>query len=107
VCNIPTYSTDAVAHTATTYLMNFSINLLEQQRMLQNGDRSNFTVRDVMLDCCLAFSLLTDMLPSWTGPLYTSSPGAQWQDAGFGRWQWQNRQQGRRDCLGLGHAHCH
>jgi hypothetical protein len=30
--------------------MNFSINLLEQQRMLQNGDRSNFTVRDVMLD---------------------------------------------------------
>jgi glycerate dehydrogenase len=50
VCNIPTYSTDAVAHTAITYLMNFSINLLEQQRMLQNGDRSNFTVRDVMLD---------------------------------------------------------
>jgi glycerate dehydrogenase len=43
VCNIPTYSTEAVAHTAITYIMNFSLNMLEQQRMLQNGDRSNFT----------------------------------------------------------------
>ncbi|KAG7351688.1 oxidoreductase [Nitzschia inconspicua] len=43
VCNIPTYSTEAVAHTAITYIMNFAINLLEQQRMLHNNDRSNFT----------------------------------------------------------------
>lgn len=42
VCNIPTYSTDAVAQTAITYVMNFAMNLLEQQRMLHNGDRSNF-----------------------------------------------------------------
>jgi glycerate dehydrogenase len=45
VCNIPTYSTEAVAHTAITYIMNFAINMFEQQRMLQNNDRSNFTVR--------------------------------------------------------------
>jgi glycerate dehydrogenase len=43
VCNIPTYSTEAVAHMAITYLMNFSVSLLEQQRMIQAGDRSNFT----------------------------------------------------------------
>ena len=43
VCNIPTYSTDAVAQTAITYVMNFAMNLLEQQAMLQRGDRSNFT----------------------------------------------------------------
>ena len=43
VCNVPTYSTDAVAHMAITYLMNLSISMFEQQRMLQNGDRSNFT----------------------------------------------------------------
>eukprot|EP00533_Pseudo-nitzschia_delicatissima_P008679 CAMPEP_0116080452 /NCGR_PEP_ID=MMETSP0327-20121206/1684_1 /TAXON_ID=44447 /ORGANISM="Pseudo-nitzschia delicatissima, Strain B596" /LENGTH=346 /DNA_ID=CAMNT_0003571147 /DNA_START=98 /DNA_END=1138 /DNA_ORIENTATION=- len=42
VCNIPTYSTDAVAQTAITYVMNFAMNLFEQQRMLQNNDRSNF-----------------------------------------------------------------
>jgi len=43
VCNIPTYSTDAVAQTAITYVMNFAMNLFEQQAMLQRGDRSNFT----------------------------------------------------------------
>lgn len=43
VCNVPTYSTDAVAHMAVTYAMNFSVSMLEQQRMLQQGDRSNFT----------------------------------------------------------------
>jgi glycerate dehydrogenase len=43
VCNIPTYSTEAVAHMAITYLMNFSVSMLDQQRMLQAGDRSNFT----------------------------------------------------------------
>jgi glycerate dehydrogenase len=43
VCNIPTYSTDAVAHMAITYIMNLSIRMFEQQAMLQRGDRSNFT----------------------------------------------------------------
>lgn len=43
VCNIPTYSTDAVAQTAITYIMNFAMNLFEQQAMLQRIDRSNFT----------------------------------------------------------------
>ena len=43
VCNIPTYSTDAVAHMAITYIMNLSIGMFEQQAMLQRGDRSNFT----------------------------------------------------------------
>lgn len=32
VCNIPTYSTEAVAHMAVTYVMNFSVSLLEQVR---------------------------------------------------------------------------
>jgi glycerate dehydrogenase len=43
VCNIPTYSTDAVAHMAITYIMNLSIRMFEQQAMLERGDRSNFT----------------------------------------------------------------
>jgi glycerate dehydrogenase len=43
VCNVPTYSTDAVAHMAITYLMNFAVSMFDQQRMLQNNDRSNFT----------------------------------------------------------------
>ena len=43
VCNVPTYSTEAVAHMAVTYLMNFSVSMFEQQRMLHEGDRSNFT----------------------------------------------------------------
>jgi glycerate dehydrogenase len=43
VCNVPAYSTDAVAHMAITYLMNLSIHMFEQQAMLKEGDRSNFT----------------------------------------------------------------
>lgn len=43
VCNVPTYITEAVAHMAITYLMNFSVSMFDQQRMLQDGDRSNFT----------------------------------------------------------------
>lgn len=44
VCNTPTYSTDAVAHMAITYLMNFSVSMFEQQHMLRcQQDRSNFT----------------------------------------------------------------
>ena len=43
VCNIPTYSTDAVAHMAITYLLNFSSSMIQQQHMLRcNDDRSNF-----------------------------------------------------------------
>lgn len=43
VCNIPTYSTHAVAHMAITYLMNFSVSMFEQQKMLWEGNRANFT----------------------------------------------------------------
>jgi glycerate dehydrogenase len=43
VCNIPTYSTDAVAHMAICYLMNLSVSMFDQQRMLLQNDRSNFT----------------------------------------------------------------
>ena len=43
VCNTPTYSTDAVAHMAITYLMNFSVSMFQQQAMLTAGDRRNFT----------------------------------------------------------------
>lgn len=44
VCNTPTYSTDAVAHMAVTYLMNFSVSMFQQQHMLRcKQDRSNFT----------------------------------------------------------------
>jgi len=43
VCNCPTYSTDAVAHLAITYLMNFSCSMFDQQRMLWEKNRDNFT----------------------------------------------------------------
>jgi glycerate dehydrogenase len=43
VCNIPTYSTEAVAHMAINYIMNFSVSMFDQQRMLLQNDRSNFT----------------------------------------------------------------
>ena len=46
VCNIPTYSTEAVAHTVITYILNFSMNMFEQQRMVwqkPQPDYSNFT----------------------------------------------------------------
>jgi glycerate dehydrogenase len=43
VSNVPTYSTEAVAHMAVTYMMNLSVSMFDQQRMLQDGDRSNFT----------------------------------------------------------------
>lgn len=43
VCNVPTYSTEAVAHMAVTYLMNFSVSMFQQQRMLWENDRANFT----------------------------------------------------------------
>ena len=43
VCNCPTYSTDAVAHMAITYLMNFSVSMFDQQKMLWENNRANFT----------------------------------------------------------------
>lgn len=43
VCNLPTYSTEAVAHMAVTYIMNFSVSMFRQQEMLRQGDRRNFT----------------------------------------------------------------
>lgn len=44
VCNTPTYSTDAVAHMAVTYLLNFSVSMFEQQNMLRcDKNRANFT----------------------------------------------------------------
>lgn len=43
VCNVPTYSTDAVAQMAITYLMNLSISMFDQQRMLYEDNRANFT----------------------------------------------------------------
>jgi len=43
VCNVPTYSTEAVAHMAITYIMNLSVSMFDQQRMLCENDRSNFT----------------------------------------------------------------
>lgn len=42
VCNVPTYSTDAVAHLVVTHVLNFSASIVHQQRMLARGDRSNF-----------------------------------------------------------------
>lgn len=43
VCNVPTYSTDSVAHLAITYMMNFSCSMVAQQRMLFHDNRDNFT----------------------------------------------------------------
>lgn len=43
VCNCPTYSTEAVAHMAITYLMNFSVSMFQQQQMLLEDNRANFT----------------------------------------------------------------
>ena len=43
VCNVPTYSTESVAHLAITYMMNFSCSMFGQQRLLEkSNDRINF-----------------------------------------------------------------
>lgn len=42
VCNVPSYSTEAVAHLVLTAILNFSSSLHLQLRMLATGDRSNF-----------------------------------------------------------------
>ncbi len=43
VCNIPSYSSGAVAQLVITYLLNFSSSLLQQQRMLLEKNYDNFT----------------------------------------------------------------
>ncbi|MDF2557960.1 MAG: Phosphoglycerate dehydrogenase [Bacillales bacterium] len=43
VCNVPSYSTDAVAHMAITLILNLSASLIQQQNMLQRGNFDNFT----------------------------------------------------------------
>eukprot|EP00667_Euglena_gracilis_P010700 EG_transcript_10887 len=42
VCNVPAYSSDAVAHLVITYILALSCSLLEQQRLLWQGDYSQF-----------------------------------------------------------------
>ena len=44
VVNIPSYSTESVAHMVITYIMNFSAAMFQQARMLHDGDQRNFTV---------------------------------------------------------------
>ncbi len=43
VCNVPTYSTEAVAHMAITFILNLSSSLIMQQNMLQRKNFDNFT----------------------------------------------------------------
>lgn len=43
VCNIPGYSTGAVAQLAITMMLNLASSMAAQQRMIQQGDYSNFT----------------------------------------------------------------
>jgi glycerate dehydrogenase len=43
VCNVPTYSTEAVAHLAITFILNLSSSLIQQQIMLQRKNFDNFT----------------------------------------------------------------
>jgi glycerate dehydrogenase len=42
VCNVPSYSTDAVAQLAITFMLNLSASLVQQQTMLRRGDLDNF-----------------------------------------------------------------
>lgn len=44
VANIPTYSTEGVAHMVITYIMNFSAAIFQQAKMLHEGNRENFQV---------------------------------------------------------------
>ncbi|NMA90335.1 MAG: D-2-hydroxyacid dehydrogenase [Amphibacillus sp.] len=43
VCNIPGYSTEAVAQLAITFILNFSASIVHQQNMIERQDYSNFT----------------------------------------------------------------
>lgn len=42
VCNVPSYSTDAVAQLAITFMLNLSASLVQQQTMLRRGNLDNF-----------------------------------------------------------------
>lgn len=44
VVNVPTYSTESVAHMVITYIMNFSAAIFPQAKMLHAVDQSNFRV---------------------------------------------------------------
>lgn len=44
VVNIPTYSTESVAHMVITYIMNFSAAIFPQAKMLHEGNQQNFHV---------------------------------------------------------------
>lgn len=43
VCNVPSYSTQAVANLVITYILNFSSSLIQQQIMLKQKNFDNFT----------------------------------------------------------------
>lgn len=43
VCNVPSYSTDAVAQLVITFILNLSSSLIQQQIMLQKKNFDNFT----------------------------------------------------------------
>lgn len=43
VCNIPGYSTEAVAQLVITFILSLSSSLVEQQRMIENKNYDNFT----------------------------------------------------------------
>ena len=43
VCNVPAYSSQRVAHTAVMLMLNLASAMQKQIRMLERGDRSNFT----------------------------------------------------------------
>lgn len=43
VCNIPGYSSEAVAQLAITYMLNLSSSIVQQQNMIKRKDYSNFT----------------------------------------------------------------
>lgn len=43
VCNVPSYSSEAVGQLVITFILNLSASLKQQELMLQRGDFSNFT----------------------------------------------------------------
>lgn len=43
VCNVPGYSTEAVAQLVITFMLNLSSSMVQQQEMLRNEDFTNFT----------------------------------------------------------------
>ena len=42
ICNVPEYSTEAVAHLVITFILTASCSLIPQARALCNGNRDNF-----------------------------------------------------------------